>query len=212
MLTRYLWQQGVSLVEIMIGLAIVALLLSAGVPSFATFMQNSRIRNGAEAIQNGLNLARAEAVRRNTSVRFALGAATSWTVECEIAVADTAVDTDTLPDCPGSSPAATTPSNIQARSAAEGAANITVTATQIEAATGGEAAAPVFTGSLTFNGLGRAITLPPGNNATFDITNPVGGNCAADDGPMRCLRIVVTPGGQIRMCDPKLTGTDPRAC
>lgn len=199
----------------MIGLAILALLLSAGVPGFATFMQNSRIRNAAESIQNGLNMARAEAVRRNTNVQFVLGTASSWTVECVTAVADTANDADALPDCPGSSPAATTPSSIQARSAAEGSTNVAITTTQILAGTGAAAIAPVFSGSLSFNGFGRATTLPSGNNATFDITNPAGGDCASAGGSMRCLRVVVTPGGQIRMCDPKLTVTrpsDPQAC
>jgi hypothetical protein len=30
---------------------------------------------------------------------------------------------------------------------------------------------------------------------------------------MRCLRVVVTPGGQVRMCDPALTNAgDAQAC
>jgi len=38
--------------------------------------------------------------------------------------------------------------------------------------------------------------------------------CQTDGGPMRCLRVVVTGGGSIRMCDPTpgIVAPDPRAC
>jgi type IV fimbrial biogenesis protein FimT len=182
-------QRGVSLIEIMIGLVIIAILLVAGVPSFSTFLQNSQIRNAAEAIQNGLTLARVEAVRRNTNVQFVLDPVTfSWTVQCETASAS----------CPGTG---FDPSNIQTRPAAEGSTNATV------------AVAPTSASTLSFNGLGKvtAATLTAGSTATFSITNPTGGACAVT-GRMRCLNVVVTPGGQIRMCDPALASTDPQAC
>ncbi|MCC6472780.1 MAG: hypothetical protein IT514_03450, partial [Burkholderiales bacterium] len=44
-------------------------------------------------------------------------------------------------------------------------------------------------------------------------TNPSGGACAADGGPMRCLNVLVSPGGQIKMCDPAVAATgDTRRC
>jgi type IV fimbrial biogenesis protein FimT len=64
--------RGVTLVEMMIGLAIVALLLMAGVPAFTTFLQNSKLRTTAEALSGGLQLARAEAVKRNGQVEIVL--------------------------------------------------------------------------------------------------------------------------------------------
>ena len=36
--------------------------------------------------------------------------------------------------------------------------------------------------------------------------------CVVDNGEMRCLNIVVTSGGQIRMCDPAVASGDSRAC
>lgn len=205
-------QHGVSLVELMIGLVIVAVLLGLATPNFSTFIQNTRIRNAAEAIQNGLNLARAEAVRRNTNVQFVLGTGSSWTVQCEIAVADN--DSDGVPDCPGTSPSATTPSSIQARATAEGSTNASVATSEVTASTGVAVTTPIFTSTLSFNGVGRltAATLPTGNNAVFNISNPTGGTCVAAGGTMRCLRIVVTSAGQIRMCDPALSSSDPQAC
>lgn len=197
-------QRGVSLIETMIGLVIASLLLAVGVPSFSTFMQNTQIRNAAEAVQNGLSLARMEAVRRNTNVRFTLGATSSWTVGCVTAVAD--LDNDGAVDCPAT---------IQSRSAAEGSANAAVSLSEVVAATNAVATTPVITSEISFNGLGKVRVLPAGNSAVFDMSNPAGGACAAAGGPMRCLRVIVSTAGQVRMCDPKLTASnpsDPQAC
>ncbi|MCK9389927.1 MAG: GspH/FimT family pseudopilin, partial [Sulfuritalea sp.] len=61
-----------SLVELAIGLLIVGTLLALAAPSYTGWIQNTKIRTTAEAILNGLQLARAEAVRRNTQIRFQL--------------------------------------------------------------------------------------------------------------------------------------------
>lgn len=65
---------GFTLVELMVVVAVLAALLSIGGPSFMEWIQNSRIRTAAESLQNGLQVARAEAVRRNTNVEFILQA------------------------------------------------------------------------------------------------------------------------------------------
>lgn len=64
----------------MIGIAIMAIVITLGMPSYSTWIQNSRLRNAAESILNGLQLARSEAVARNQRVRFTMGAGSSWTV------------------------------------------------------------------------------------------------------------------------------------
>lgn len=71
---------GFSLIELLIGITIMAILLGLAVPSFQIWLQNSQIRNAAESVQNGLQRARAEAVGRNTNVEFVLGAGSSWVV------------------------------------------------------------------------------------------------------------------------------------
>jgi type IV fimbrial biogenesis protein FimT len=73
---------GFTLVELMIGIAIVAILVALGLPNYSAWIQNSRIRTSAESIQNGLQTARAEAVKRNTAVQFVLDVESGWTVSC----------------------------------------------------------------------------------------------------------------------------------
>ncbi|HEX6267538.1 MAG TPA: GspH/FimT family pseudopilin, partial [Burkholderiales bacterium] len=65
-------QDGVTLIELMIGLVLVALLLFLGLPNFSIFLQNTQIRNAAQTTLAGIDLARAEAIRRNSAVRFQL--------------------------------------------------------------------------------------------------------------------------------------------
>jgi len=102
---NYSRQQGLSLIELLVAIVILGIILSLGVPSFNTWIQNSRIRTATESIVNGLQLARAEAVRRNEQVSFILGAGTSWTVQ-------TAAGTV-----------------IQSRASTEGSNNVTLTVT-----------------------------------------------------------------------------------
>ena len=80
MLVRSEQALGFSLVELMVTIAIIAISTSFVIPSFKDFIANSQIRTTSESIRNGLQLARAEAVKRNVVVTFILGADSSWTV------------------------------------------------------------------------------------------------------------------------------------
>ena len=194
-------QRGVTLVEIAITMAIVAILLAMGGPSFSQWLQNTQIRTTAQGIQNGLQMARAEAVRRNTNVGFSL--ANSLDDGCALSVngpdwiVSMGSPTNDLPSACGSAPSDdTAPRIIQKRPGAETGVNAVVTSDQA---------------SILFNGLGRITPLPAGN-ISINVTNPAGGTCAVDGGKMRCLRVQVTSVGQIRMCDPAKSGTDPTGC
>lgn len=123
-------QRGFTLIELMIAIVILGIVLALGIPSYRAFIQNSRIRNAAESIQNGLQVARSEAVKHNAQVRFSLGAGSSWAVGC---VAPTA-------DCPAS---------IQQRSTEEGSsAAVIVTPT------------PVAGTEIVFNSFGAVVATP----------------------------------------------------
>jgi type IV fimbrial biogenesis protein FimT len=195
---------GFSLIELMIVVVIAALLLVIGLPNMNIWLNNTKMRTAGETVLTGLQLARAEAVRRNATVRFQLvndltsactlsTSGTSWVVS----LADPANACDAAPSD------AAAPQIIQKKSGAEGSTGVVLTAS---------GAATVH-----FNGLGR-VTSPAGvaNMTMIEITNPAGGACQhvdAVNGTMRCLRIRISAGGEVKMCDPAVTdATDPRIC
>jgi len=66
---------------------------------------------------------------------------------------------------------------------------------------------------IVFNRLGQRTTPPAATPVlNIDITNPGVDACEVDGGSVRCLRIMVSIGGQTRLCDPKRQAGDPQAC
>lgn len=198
-------RQGFTLVEVMIAVAIAAILLALAAPSYALWTTNTRVKTAAESLFNGLQLARAEAVRRNSQIFFSLTSTTgndcvldttksNWVVSavdpagaCAAAPVSEAVDFEDNPD----------PRIIQVRSDAESSLSVVLAA--------GQAAFP-------FNGLGRLAVVPATNPVIINVTNPAAGTCRSVGGPVRCLRVTVSLGGQVRVCDPALAAPDPQAC
>lgn len=179
-------QRGFNMIEVMIVLVILGILVSLAGPSFFEFMQNSQIRAAADAMQNGLQTARGTAIARNVQVQLLVGPNSGWTVS------ETATGTV-----------------IQTRAHEEGTLNVGTNTT------------PAGSSLVTFTPLGAALTTNPDGTARvdrIDFVNPSGGACQTDlpAGGMRCLRVVVTGGGSVRMCDPKFdplaTPPDARAC
>lgn len=59
---------GFTLIELMVTVAIAAILLTVGVPSFREFIANQRAKTAAQALFTDLTFARSEAIKRNGSV------------------------------------------------------------------------------------------------------------------------------------------------
>jgi type IV fimbrial biogenesis protein FimT len=72
-------QGAFTLVELLVTVAVVAVALTVAAPRAAGMIANHKVKNVAQHVLDGLNLARVEAVRRNTPVRFTLLEA-GWTV------------------------------------------------------------------------------------------------------------------------------------
>jgi type IV fimbrial biogenesis protein FimT len=73
---------GISLIEIVIALAVVGMLMVAGLPALSGMLANIRVRGAAEEVAGGLQLARAEAMKRNQNVTFRVDASdgAGWSV------------------------------------------------------------------------------------------------------------------------------------
>jgi type IV fimbrial biogenesis protein FimT len=175
--------RGLTLVEILVGLIVMSCLLLVGTPSFTRWIQEMQIRAAAESVQNGLQLARGEAVRRNRPVLFSLknaGGMVEWEVGCKTASAD----------CPAA---------IAARGSDDLGRNARAAATTdaTEAADFGVAIAPGggLPFEVEFNGLGNLAT---GSGGRIDISN-------AALLPSPRLTVIVGASGLIRLCDPTVS-------
>lgn len=187
--------RGFTLIELMVGIAILALLFLLGMPSFITFLRNSQIRSTSESIVNGLRAASGQAAQLNSHVAFTLTDANgSWQVRAMN-------DSDT--DCTDF--AAGGPIQQFAAQETRSGAQVAVT--------------PAGKSSVCFTGLGRVFSQGTDDHIRqLDIT-------AATAGEGRPLRIIVddpappdpTKPRGLRMCDPDpalaaMTPPDPRAC
>jgi type IV fimbrial biogenesis protein FimT len=72
--------RGFTLVELMVTVSVVALLTAIAVPTLRSVVENGRIRSATQSLQNGLALARTEAVRLNTQVQFVLSSS-GWSIQ-----------------------------------------------------------------------------------------------------------------------------------
>lgn len=203
------YAQGFTLLELMIVVTLIALMMMLAAPSISVWLQNLKVRNVGESIVSGLQLARMEAIRRNTRVTFSMVSSTdascgmsaaspSWIVakggvlppgitgKCAGTIADDGGDI------------------IQRNSASTALQGVTITSTG-----GGNC--------LTYDGMGQipaqgsiaCATAGGGTPITqIDITSPVADTVA--------LRVTVSSGGQVRLCYPdtagKLPTNDPRKC
>lgn len=200
-------RRGFTLVEAMVVLTILGIMLAYGVPAFSTWLQNTRIRATAEAIQQGLQLAKSEAAARNTRVRFQLtsdlsSACTRSTSQSNwvIDVVDANVAQDSVEGACNaaiSESAPSAPSILHRRAAAEGSAGVVVDASVDD---------------VVFTGLGRVTPLPA-DSITYEVTGLNFSDCrSVAGGTLTCLRVLVSPAGQVRMCNPSFPSGDPQAC
>ncbi len=190
MITSHGRQRGVTLVELAVVLTIAAVLYSQAAPMFTNWIANAQTRTAAESILNGLQLARAEAIRRNRMVQLVVtdGSSSSWLVGCSNPIDGGTPGVDDPGDCLGV---------IQSHAALENSAQPQLTP------------APVGATTITFDSLGRVTGNLDGSPTanSIDIANP---NIATSN--RRVLRLALGAAGDVRMCDPSIVHGDPRGC
>lgn len=183
---------GFTLIELMVTVVLLAILLALGFPSMATWIRNSKVRTVGDALQNGLRLAQAEALRRSRQTVFSLTNSTS-------------PETSLTAVANGSNWSINTVQLLTDETAQFVEAGVLSSVGNDVQITG--------PASICFNSLGRLVA-----NAS---PGPTGANCAAAAatynvtliGADRPMRVLVALGGQVRMCDPaRSLSTSPDGC
>jgi type IV fimbrial biogenesis protein FimT len=185
--------RGFTIIEVLVVITVMGILLAVGLPAYAIWAQNLRIRSAAESVQSGLQIARATAIARNTQAILVFQPAslsyfvytvpnpgtppTDWQ--------DPYLDNPLLVDV------------IRRHNAADDAAGMGVTFKDGNY-------------MVAFSPLGATAANPDGSNRLelVQITS-----ATSTDGGIRPLRIVINAGGSTLMCDPKVTDpADARVC
>jgi type IV fimbrial biogenesis protein FimT len=192
-------QRGVSLIEVVVVVALLGILLAAVLPGIGSWMKSLKVRNAAESVRNGLERARTEALKRNQNVTFWLvsDAAKTLSNACVLSSASASwvvSIADPTGKCDEEVSTTTAPMLVEKYSAAEGAVGVQV------GTTGANGATP---SSIAFNGFGQVVqTGSPVQTIDFSLSSE----------GARALRVVIAPGGAVRMCDPAVAEGDSRSC
>ncbi len=188
-------QRGMSMIEILIGIAIIGVLAAVALPAIGDMMRNIRIRNGAEAVLNGLQFARAEAVKQNRVVAFQLTDASN--ANYRVCVWDMATN-----DCSATLP------DLKTFSSGDGSSRVRVAADTSSAAPYNVMAAGAgVPGRVGFSGFGR-LTNPGTDLQRVDVFDPT-----VSAAEQRRMVILISTGGQVRLCDPAVAlASNPRGC
>ena len=189
MSTSRKFMKGFSLIELIVAMAVLAILMVAAIPAIGEMIANSRIRSVSESLVSGMQFARAEAVRRNERIRFSLdSSAGNWTVmrsatnTCQFGTAVSDV--------------------LQSRATTSSSTSIVVTTYSDVAATT-TTTAQIY----IYNPGGARATECADQFVSLSIDSSA--LSAADS---RDLRIVAPRVGRARLCDPHVSAGDTRAC
>jgi prepilin-type N-terminal cleavage/methylation domain-containing protein len=199
------FSRGMTLVELLIALGIVAVLVAMAVQGFSGWTRDMAVRGAAESILSGLQIARSEALKRNTPMRFQLvttltkgcaldKAGPHWVVsrdavagKCDVEAANppSPPDPDASTDPDATPPPADSgnPYIVQKYDGSNALKSHIAIETENEH------------NDFWFDGMGRL-------RAIADEEDIIIGVKKGDDTLERSLHIQLTPGGGARMCNP----------
>jgi type IV fimbrial biogenesis protein FimT len=200
---------GFTIIEMVVAMAIFALLIALTVPTMRTWVANTKVRAAADLLQNGIRLAQTEALRRGRQVVFSL--------------TNTANPVPGFTGCVASNctpgiywAAQTIPVDPSEAAVIVGSGPVTAAGSPITVT-----APPV---GLCFNSVGRLVTQTSPGIAGVVCISPivvvsqgvtmwtyVVSEAPLSDHPMT---VEVAMGGQLHLCDPTqtLSATNPYGC
>ena len=177
--------QGFTLIELMVTLAIAAVLMTIAVPSFSAFKRNAELTSAANTLLSAMNTARSEAMKRNLNAMVAPISGDDWAVGWHVFV-----DSDRS--------GGYSPGDVMITSNQALPSYFTVTGT------GNAKLSPPY---VLFNGSGYASsTSGTLGNLTLTITR--NDMAAGADKNAQTRRVVLSNTGRVRVC----TATDTVNC
>jgi type IV fimbrial biogenesis protein FimT len=175
--------RGVTLVEMMVTVAVAAVLLAIAVPNFNSMINANRLTSTANALIGALNTARIAAVQRNTEVQFCSNSTASNATSASD-VLGTACLTNAGEVVALSSPGATSTVVVQVAPSELGVSSIQING-DIQA--------------IRYNALGQG--LDPSTNAPFDSgtpqTSPIADVCSTSFSTNNHILIYMAAGSVI---------------
>jgi type IV fimbrial biogenesis protein FimT len=175
--------RGFTLIELLIALAIFGFLIMLAGPQLAQLLANAQIRNGAEAMLNGVQQAQTFAIKENTLARLVVDPTTGtggWRV---------------LVTIDGGEPSP--PNPVQVYSLVDGAVKAAVTTVPADAR------------QITFDAFGRIV---PNADASATLTCLKVSDSSANPRRLNVAISSLALNVGTKLCDPNAVATEPQAC
>lgn len=199
-------QRGIGLIEVLTSLALMSLVLALSVPSIGQWIQDSRIKAHAQSLQAAVLLARTEALKRNAAVTFHLVEGVSGT--CIVSPSGTGwsvLATSSSGSAQAKYDMCAAPESTLSQSTHPNGFDLVAQSSPLNdgrVVVSSKAPDGVYA-EWGFNGIGRGVGFS--GDILIDVKGSDPANCKENGGADRCMRIIVSSSGPVRLCDPALT-------
>ena len=207
------FQRGFSMVELLVSIAILAIVLGLGIPSFSAWISNGQVRSTAESLLAAIQLTRGEAVRQNNRSQLVLTGDASGVAGWQVVAASSSV--------PGSFAIADGATIAQTAGAAETGENARLGVSTAVQPASNCCAASVAAGTgmgtnpppgIVFDAFGKvSADLSVTAVTRIDVTK-VGDTEANDEEKNRRMVILISPFGVAKLCKPSLPASNSQGC
>jgi type IV fimbrial biogenesis protein FimT len=191
--------RGFSIIELMVTVALIAILLVMTIPAYGTWTADAHVRAASESLANALRLTQSTAVAKGRTSQFALTA-------------------DMQPSV-SSVPAASAPNWFAALNALGGSDETRTSLGLILKSTEGTQHRVTISGPamVCFNALGRQTSLAAAASSlstACTVADPAVFQVSRDSGASRYFKVLVYAGGRVRMCDgaKAISSANPDGC